>query len=93
MIVAVATSFFAIALAFLGLNVANSILFAIRVMMSLVPQGLQLTVSLALTTRNMARRNAVIKRPSAIETLGAMTVLCVDKTGTMTSGEMMIKRA
>jgi len=40
----------------------------------------------------MAKRNVVVKRLSAIETMGSTTVLCVDKTGTITSGEMMVER-
>jgi magnesium-transporting ATPase (P-type) len=40
----------------------------------------------------MAERNVVVKRLSSVETAGSMTVLCVDKTGTITSGEMMVKR-
>jgi Ca2+-transporting ATPase len=90
----VGASFFGIALGFLRLTVVNSILFTIGVMISLVPEGLQLTVSLslALTAFNMSKRNVVVKRLSSAETLGAMTVLCVDKTGTMTSGEMMVEK-
>lgn len=86
--------FFGIAFGFIGLTVVDSIFFAIAVMMSLVPQGMQLTVSLslALTAFNMSKRNVVVKRLSSVETLGSMTVLCVDKTGTMTSGEMMVEK-
>jgi len=64
------------------------------VMVSLVPEGFQLTVSLslALTAFAMSKRNVVVKRLSSVETLGSMTVLCVDKTGTITSGEMMVER-
>ena len=92
--IVVGASFFGIALGIVGLTLVNSILFTIGVMMSLVPQGLQLTVSLslALTAFNMSKRNVVVKRLSSAETLGAMTVLCVDKTGTMTSGEMMVEK-
>jgi Ca2+-transporting ATPase len=86
--------FFSAALLFVKLNLIGSILFAIGVMISLVPEGFQLTVSLslALTALSMAKRNVVVKRLSAVETAGSMTVLCVDKTGTITSGEMMVKR-
>jgi magnesium-transporting ATPase (P-type) len=86
--------FFGIAFGFIGLIVVDSIFFAIAVMMSLVPQGMQLTVSLslALTALGMSKRNVVVKRLSSVETLGSMTVLCADKTGTMTSGEMMVER-
>jgi magnesium-transporting ATPase (P-type) len=92
--IGVSLIFFSAALLFVKLNLATSILFAIGVMICLVPEGFQLTVSLslALTARRMAERNVVVKRLSSVETAGSMTVLCVDKTGTITSGEMMVKK-
>ena len=92
--IGVSLIFFSAALLFVGLNLATSILFAVGVMICLVPEGFQLTVSLslALTARKMAERNVVVKRLSSVETAGSMTVLCVDKTGTITSGEMMVKK-
>jgi magnesium-transporting ATPase (P-type) len=86
--------FFSAALLLVKLDLITSILFAIGVMICLVPEGLQLTVSLslALTAQIMAKRNVVVKRLSSVETAGSMTVLCVDKTGTITSGEMMVRR-
>ena len=92
--IVVGTLFFLVAKTFVGLTMIGSILFAIGVMISLVPEGLQLTVSLslAITALGMAKRNVVVKRLSAIETIGSMTVLCVDKTGTITSGEMMVEK-
>jgi magnesium-transporting ATPase (P-type) len=92
--IGVSLIFFSAALLVVKLNVATSILFAIGVMICLVPEGFQLTVSLslALTARKMAEKNVVVKRLSSVETAGSMTVLCVDKTGTITSGEMMVKQ-
>jgi magnesium-transporting ATPase (P-type) len=86
--------FFSAALLLVRLDFLTSILFAIGVMICLVPEGFQLTVSLslALTALIMAKRNVVVKRLSSVETAGSMTVLCVDKTGTITSGEMMVKK-
>jgi len=86
--------FFSAALLLVQLDFLTSIIFAIGVMICLVPEGLQLTVSLslALTALIMAKRNVVVKRLSSVETAGSMTVLCVDKTGTITSGEMMVKK-
>jgi magnesium-transporting ATPase (P-type) len=86
--------FFLAALWFVRLDLLTSIIFAIGVMICLVPEGFQLTVSLslALTALKMAKRNVVVKRLSSVETAGSMTVLCVDKTGTITSGEMMVKK-
>jgi len=90
----VSAVFFSAALLLVGLSIVDSILFAIGVMICLVPEGFQLTVSLslALTADAMARRNVVVKRLSSVETMGSMTVMCVDKTGTITSGEMMVKK-
>jgi magnesium-transporting ATPase (P-type) len=90
----VSAVFFSAALLLVRLNLVESILFAIGVMICLVPEGFQLTVSLslALTVLIMAKRNVVVKRLSSVETLGSTTVLCVDKTGTITSGEMMVKK-
>lgn len=92
--IVVGAFFFGLSFGLVGLTVVESILLTIGVMISLVPEGLQLTVSLslALTAFNMSKRNVVVKRLSSAETLGAMTVLCVDKTGTMTSGEMMVEK-
>ena len=86
--------FFLVANTLVNLTVAESLLFAIGVMVSLVPEGFQLTVSLALalTASAMSKRNVVVKRLSSIETLGSATTLCVDKTGTITSGEMMVRK-
>jgi magnesium-transporting ATPase (P-type) len=84
--------FFSAALLLVRLDLLTSIIFAVGVMICLVPEGFQLTVSLslALTALMMAKRNVVVKRLSSVETAGSMTVLCVDKTGTITSGEMMV---
>lgn len=71
-----------------------SFVFALGVMVALVPEGLPatLSVSLAIGVRRMARRHALIKRLVAVETLGSTTVICTDKTGTLTKGEMTIQQ-
>ncbi len=68
-------------------------LFALGVMVAVVPEGLPATVSVALAAgvQRMARRKALLKRLSAVETLGATTVICTDKTGTLTKGEITVK--
>jgi len=71
-----------------------SLLFAIGVAAACVPQGLpaQITVALSLGIGRLAREAAVVKRLSAVETLGSTTVICSDKTGTITTNEMTIVR-
>ncbi len=72
-----------------------SALFAIGVAAACVPQGLpaQITVALSLGVGRLARENAVVKRLSAVETLGCTTVICSDKTGTITENQMTIVEA
>ncbi len=86
--------FLVIALEFLRLELAESLLFMIGVMVALVPEGLQmtLTLSLAISSLSMAKKNVVVKRLSAVETLGSTTVICTDKTGTITEGQMTVKK-
>ena len=75
---------------FLGLTLIENLLFALGVMVALVPEGMPatLTVSLALGVSYMAKGKVLIKRLSTLETLGATTVICTDKTGTLTRGQM-----
>lgn len=78
----------------LGLAWLDDFLFALGVMVALVPEGLPatLSVSLAIGVQRMARRNALIKRLSAVETLGSANAICTDKTGTLTKGEMTVRK-
>ena len=76
-----------------GLSKLSAFLFAVGIIVANVPEGLlpTLTLSLALGVRRMAGRNALIKRLSAVETLGAATVILTDKTGTLTENEMTVR--
>ncbi|HEY3420277.1 MAG TPA: cation-transporting P-type ATPase [Methanomassiliicoccales archaeon] len=87
-------AFFLVSVFYLDLSVTLGLLFMIGVMISLVPEGLQVTVTLALALSSlaMAKQNMVVKRLSAVETLGSATVICVDKTGTITEGQMTARK-
>ncbi|WP_084578814.1 cation-transporting P-type ATPase [Kutzneria sp. 744] len=78
-----------------GLSLAAALLFAIGLLVANVPEGLLPTITLALAVgvRSMARRGAVVKRLSAVETLGSTTVICTDKTGTLTANSMHVVEA
>lgn len=77
-----------------GQPVVASFVFALGVMVALVPEGLPatLSVSLAIGVRRMARRHALVKKLLAVEALGSTTVICTDKTGTLTQAEMTVTR-
>ncbi|MFF7647573.1 HAD-IC family P-type ATPase [Streptomyces canus] len=77
-----------------GESVLPSFVFALGVMVAMVPEGLPatLSVSLAIGVRRMARRQALIKQLLAVEALGSTTVVCTDKTGTLTQAEMTVTR-
>jgi P-type Ca2+ transporter type 2C len=79
--------------AFASHEIVGSFVFALGVMVALVPEGLPATmsVSLAVAVRRMARRHALIKRLTAVEALGSTTVICTDKTGTLTKAEMTVQ--
>ncbi|MEM4524923.1 MAG: cation-transporting P-type ATPase [Methanothermobacter sp.] len=69
-------------------------IFAIGLMVANVPEGLLPTVTLSLATsaRKMVKDNALIKRLSSVETLGSTTIICTDKTGTLTRNEMTVRK-
>ena len=92
--ITVGVIFFLLSLTLLHTPMMTSILFMIGVMVALVPEGLQVTVSsaLAINVLKMVNQNVLVKRLSSVQTLGSVTIICTDKTGTITKGEMTVKR-
>ena len=76
----------------LGLSLQEAFLFGVGVSVALVPEGLLPTVTLSLArgAQLMARRHALVRRLDAVETLGATTYICTDKTGTLTQNRMSV---
>ncbi|HEY4620083.1 MAG TPA: cation-transporting P-type ATPase, partial [Gaiellaceae bacterium] len=77
-----------------GESVRESFLLGVSVAVAAVPEGLAatVTIALALGAREMARRGAVVRTLSAIETIGEATVVCADKTGTLTQNRLRLER-
>ena len=92
--VIVGVAFFLASFLWLHVEIGTSILFMIGVMVCCVPEGLQVTVSsaLAINVLKMVKQNVLVKRLSAVQTLGSVTVICTDKTGTITRGEMTVNK-
>lgn len=75
-----------------GVPFSEIFMIAVSQMVSLVPEGLPvaLTIALAVGVQRMARRKTIVRRLSAVETLGSTSVICTDKTGTLTKNEMTV---
>jgi len=78
----------------LGVPLWEDVIFAIGIIVAMVPEGLlpTLTLALVLATQRMARRNVLIRYLPSVETLGSTTVICTDKTGTLTQNRMEVKQ-
>jgi potassium/sodium efflux P-type ATPase len=85
--------FFILSLFIVKLGFVAAFVFAIGCIVAFVPEGLlpTVTISLAMGVQRMAKRHALIKKLSSVETLGSTTVICTDKTGTLTQNEMTVK--
>jgi len=91
--VAMGVGFFVLAYMVAGLTLRGGAIFAIGIVLGNVPEGLlpTMTLALAMGVQRMAARNAIVKRLSSVETLGSCTVICTDKTGTITKNQMTVR--
>ncbi|GMA71624.1 cation-translocating P-type ATPase [Tetragenococcus osmophilus] len=94
-IVAILAGIFAIIIGFIkGYQLETSIMTAISMTVAAIPEVLPVvvTISLAVGMNNMARKKTIVRTPSTVETIGSVSVICSDKTGTITENNMSVKQ-
>ena len=91
--VALGIFFFILGKLIVGMEWLGAAVFAIGIIVANVPEGLlpTLTMALSVAAQRMAKRNVLVKKLSSVETLGSTTVICTDKTGTLTANQMTVR--
>lgn len=91
--IAISAFVFLVGLSDIGLRLRDAFLLALGVLVATIPEGLQanVTLSLASAAQRLAQQGVLVKRLAAIETLGTLSVICTDKSGTLTQNQMTVR--